>query len=34
MTDVTNSENQSAVELPAADEQLSRELTERAARAG
>ena len=33
MTDVTNSESQGATELPAADEQLLRELTERA-RAG
>ena len=29
MTDVTSSENQDRVELPAADEQLLRELTER-----
>ena len=33
MTDVTTAENQGAAELPAADEQVLRELTERA-RAG
>ena len=34
MTDVTNSENQSAAQLSAADEQLLRELTERARTGG
>ena len=34
MTDVTNSENQNAAQLSAADEQLLRELTERARTGG